>query len=504
MALTTGFRLAASASATRQAVRCVLPAPPPTSMGARQPKKRCGASEERYALAVAGSDDGVWDVRLRRTPRLRLGARARALRACRLGRRCCRWTNFSPGCRSIPRTRRGASPRCRRTWRARRRRTKASSACVSPTASTAGAASTACAQRDADGKPQRMAGSISDIDARRRAEEALRLSEERYALALEASEEGHFDNDLETGEIFVSARVNEIYGFPRQARTLNRVEFLNQIPFHPDDRHVLAELSRPDWQDACGGPLRVRVPDRSAPGRDALDPLARQSGARRRGPRAPAHRRRRRHHGAQAGGGSAAALGRALRVRHGGGAGRALGLDRRHRPVLHVAPRRGRVRFAARYHLHVPPGLSCQDAAREGGPGCLAARGARALCRHRITAQHGAARDHQRGSPLDPAQRLVRARSIGAGRPMVRQREGCHGTPARGGGAAALGRALRARHGSFGRGAFRLERADRRDLRVGAPEESARPARGRGVPHAGRHGGATSPSTRAIASGSGK
>ena len=106
--------------------------------------------------------------------------------------------------------------------------------------------------RDADGNPHRMAGSISDIDARRRAEEALRLSEERYALALEASEEGHFDNDLEAGEIFVSARVNEIYGFPRQASTLNRIEFLNQIPFHPDDRHVLAELSRLDWQDPPG------------------------------------------------------------------------------------------------------------------------------------------------------------------------------------------------------------------------------------------------------------
>src|SRR5262249_19051531 len=67
--------------------------------------------------------------------------------------------------------------------------------------------------RDDSGKPQRMAGSISDVDARRRAEEALRLSEERYALALGAAEEGHFDNDLQTDKIFVSARLNEIYGF---------------------------------------------------------------------------------------------------------------------------------------------------------------------------------------------------------------------------------------------------------------------------------------------------
>jgi PAS domain S-box-containing protein len=87
-------------------------------------------------------------------------------------------------------------------------------------------------------------------EALRRSEAALRVSEERYALALEASEEGHYDIDLQTGEIFVSARVNEIYGFPAQAETLKRGEFFARIPFHPDDRpRVLAEVSKPDWND---------------------------------------------------------------------------------------------------------------------------------------------------------------------------------------------------------------------------------------------------------------
>ena len=42
----------------------------------------------------------------------------------------------------------------------------------------------ALCMRDADGQPLRIAGSVSDIDARKRAEEALRPSEERYAIAM--------------------------------------------------------------------------------------------------------------------------------------------------------------------------------------------------------------------------------------------------------------------------------------------------------------------------------
>src|SRR5262249_60774192 len=66
--------------------------------------------------------------------------------------------------------------------------------------------------RDANGRPLRMVGSLTDIDGRKRMEAALRQSEERYSLALAASEEGHFDVDLDTGEAFNSERMNEIYG----------------------------------------------------------------------------------------------------------------------------------------------------------------------------------------------------------------------------------------------------------------------------------------------------
>ena len=71
---------------------------------------------------------------------------------------------------------------------------------------------------------------------------------------MEASEEGHFDVDLTTDEIFVSARLNEIYGFARQAETANRVEYIKRVPCHPDDLHLVADVSSSDWEDS----VRVR------------------------------------------------------------------------------------------------------------------------------------------------------------------------------------------------------------------------------------------------------
>ena len=66
--------------------------------------------------------------------------------------------------------------------------------------------------RDAAGKPLRIAGSVADIDARKRAEMALRESEERFAAAVAGSDDGLWMFDYVTGQGFASTRAQQIVG----------------------------------------------------------------------------------------------------------------------------------------------------------------------------------------------------------------------------------------------------------------------------------------------------
>jgi PAS domain S-box-containing protein len=98
--------------------------------------------------------------------------------------------------------------------------------------------------KDARGAAVRMTGSLIDITERKLAAEALRASEERYGLAMDASEEGHFDWNVRTDEIFVSGHLKTVLGLPLHAEFRTRSDLMSHVSYHPDDRGSLEEATR--------------------------------------------------------------------------------------------------------------------------------------------------------------------------------------------------------------------------------------------------------------------
>lgn len=81
-----------------------------------------------------------------------------------------------------------------------------------------------------------------DITNRKKEEELLREVEERWQFALEGSDDGVWDWNFETNEVFYSKRFKEILGFDESEWKNERSEAMDRI--HPDDyENVLAQIN---------------------------------------------------------------------------------------------------------------------------------------------------------------------------------------------------------------------------------------------------------------------
>ena len=200
----------------------------------RRAEEALRVSEERFALAVAGSGVGVWDWDLRAGMAFE-SARARESQGLPSGPESQRLDDLVASLRVHPDDAplraegirahlAGETPAYEVDYRVRHadgqyRWVRVRALCI----------------RDAEGQPYRMAGSVVDIDAQRRAEEALRLSEERYAIAMTGSDEAHWVWNVKTDELFSTPQLHRLTGIDGDPPA-TRSEWRERVPMHPDDR----------------------------------------------------------------------------------------------------------------------------------------------------------------------------------------------------------------------------------------------------------------------------
>ncbi len=200
----------------------------------RQVEAALRESEQRFALAVAGSADGIWDWDIV-SGQMFISERGQRLYGLEPGielRPRSKWLPMVAMPHEDVLDRRqaiddyiaGKVPAFDSEWRVRHldgvdRWVRLRGLCV----------------RDAQGRATRFSGSITDIDERKRAQEALAQSEQRHALAMQAARDGFWDWTVDDDGFYASARTLDICGFAPAANFHGREDFWDRMPIHPDD-----------------------------------------------------------------------------------------------------------------------------------------------------------------------------------------------------------------------------------------------------------------------------
>lgn len=115
-----------------------------------------------------------------------------------------------------------------------------------------------------DGPVQRVSGISTDITERRTAEAALRESEERFALAVAGANDGIYDWDILSDQMFMSEQAQRLYGIDIGPTLRTRWEWLMLVKIHPDDVPVRSETIFGYLEGrlpTCDGEWRMLHPD---------------------------------------------------------------------------------------------------------------------------------------------------------------------------------------------------------------------------------------------------
>src|SRR5208282_1991180 len=80
-----------------------------------------------------------------------------------------------------------------------------------------------------------MAALLRQLRRVETSEKALRESEERYALAMEGANEGHWDWDIASDRLFLSPKMTRWAGQGNDSLITTRAKWRAQVVIHPDD-----------------------------------------------------------------------------------------------------------------------------------------------------------------------------------------------------------------------------------------------------------------------------
>lgn len=122
-------------------------------------------------------------------------------------------------------------------------------------------------QYAADGTPLFSTGTVHDVTARKRAEKRLRLSEERFQLAMLGANDGLWDWNLETGEVYFSPRWFTMLGYRPEAFPPEIASWWRLI--HPEERGRVRQQVR-DYLTGRIDSLEMELRMRHQNGHDVL------------------------------------------------------------------------------------------------------------------------------------------------------------------------------------------------------------------------------------------